>query len=446
MNNHNREIYSVSALNHAVSELLGDHFPLIWVEGEISNLARPASGHLYFSLKDEQAQIRCAMFRGKNRLLDFTPENGDQVLLRARVSLYEPRGDYQLVAEHMEQAGDGALRRAFEQLKQKLQQEGLFDSVHKQPLPALPKCIGVVTSPTGAAIRDILTVLKRRFPAIPVLIYPVPVQGEGAATQIAAAIELANRRQDCDVLLVSRGGGSLEDLWAFNEEVLARAIYASALPVVSAVGHEVDVTISDFVADQRAPTPSAAAELLSPDQQALANRFRNYQQRLQYLVSKRLEQMQQRVDWAGKRLQSPAQRLQRYHEQLRHLRDRLKHTQRDSIGALHTELASLTATLREHTPAHRIKNLFSLNMNLRQRLQRGIKTRLKLSNTQLEKFAHALDAVSPLATLGRGYSILRTGETLLRSVNDVQIGAKLDAQLADGHLQCIVENIQKDKA
>jgi exodeoxyribonuclease VII large subunit len=445
MSNSNREIFTVSALNHAVSELLSDNFPLIWVEGEISNIARPASGHLYFSLKDENAQIRCAMFRGKNRLLDFAPENGDQVLVRARVSLYEPRGDFQLVAEHMEQAGDGALRRAFEELKQKLQKEGLFDPGHKQEIPELPRQIGVVTSPSGAAIRDILTVLKRRFPAIPVLIYPVPVQGDGAAEKIAQAIELANKRNDCDVLLVSRGGGSLEDLWEFNEERLARAIYTSEIPVVSAVGHEVDVTISDFVADTRAPTPSAAAELLSPDQLALRNQFLEHQQRLVYLMTKHQEQLQQRVDWLSKRLQSPSQRLQQYRERLKHLSSNLKRTQFDTIKQLRTELFSLHSGLKENTPAHRVKSLFTMNENFKQRIQRGIKTKLELSKKQLGNYAHALEAVSPLATLGRGYSIIRTNKTLLRSVEETQVGAKLDAQLVDGHLQCIVETIHKDK-
>ncbi|NNG14391.1 MAG: exodeoxyribonuclease VII large subunit, partial [Gammaproteobacteria bacterium] len=275
-----RQVFSVSELSGAARELLEDNFPLIWVEGEISNLAQPASGHIYFSLKDPSAQLRCAMFRMKRRLLDFDPENGQQVLVRAKVSLYEARGDFQLIIEHMEEAGDGALRREYEAMKRRLRNEGLFEAAHKQAIPELPKQIGVLTSPTGAAIRDILSVLKRRFPSIPILIYPVPVQGQGATKKIAQAIELANIRRECDVLLLSRGGGSLEDLWAFNEELLAHAIFKSEIPIVSAVGHEVDFTIADFVADVRAATPSAAAELLSPDRQEWLARLNSLQRRL----------------------------------------------------------------------------------------------------------------------------------------------------------------------
>ena len=251
-----RDIYTISRLNREVKSVLEGSFPLLWVEGEISNFAQPASGHWYFSLKDEAAQVRCAMFRGRNRQVGFCPENGMQVLIRARIGLYEARGEFQIIAEHMEEAGDGALRRAFEALKQRLAAEGLFDSAHKRAIPERPRCVGVITSPTGAAVHDILTTLRRRFPALPVVIYPVPVQGEGVAAQIADMLALAGRRADCDVLILARGGGSLEDLWAFNEEVVARAIHACPLPVVSGIGHEVDVTIADFVADQRAAAPS----------------------------------------------------------------------------------------------------------------------------------------------------------------------------------------------
>ena len=253
-----RTVYSVSELNQTIRGLLESEFPLIWVEGEISNLAQPSSGHMYFSLKDESAQVRCAMFRGRNQFLRFTPENGQKVVIRARVSLYEARGEFQLIAEHMEDAGAGALQRAFEELKARLAAEGLFDESLKQDIPELPTRIGVITSPTGAAIRDVLSVLQRRFPAIPVLVYPVPVQGDGAAEKIVATLQLASKRKDCDVLLLVRGGGSLEDLWSFNEEIVARAIVASEIPVVCGVGHEVDFTIADFAADVRAPTPSAA--------------------------------------------------------------------------------------------------------------------------------------------------------------------------------------------
>src|SRR5690625_2927780 len=257
-----RDVLSVSQLNRRSKQILETHLPLVWVEGEVSNLSRPSSGHWYFTLKDDQAQVRCAMFRNRNQLVRFNPAQGQQLLLRARVSLYEGRGDYQLIVEHMEEAGFGALQRAFEELKTRLSQEGLFASERKRPLPTLPKHIGVITSPTGAAIRDILSVLKRRFPAVPVTVLPVPVQGKEAAPAIVSALDLANRSELFDVLILARGGGSLEDLWPFNEEAVARAIYASRTPVVSAVGHEVDFSIADFVADVRAPTPSAAAELV----------------------------------------------------------------------------------------------------------------------------------------------------------------------------------------
>ncbi|MGH7248369.1 MAG: exodeoxyribonuclease VII large subunit, partial [Pseudomonadota bacterium] len=259
-----RRILSVSQLNREARALLEGGFPLIWVEGELSNLSRPASGHLYFSLKDSAAQVRCALFRNRANLLRFKPVDGLHVLARARVSLYEARGDYQLIVEHMEEAGHGALQRAFEELKQKLAKAGLFDAEHKRPLPAIPRTIGVVTSPSGAALRDILSVIRRRYALAQVIVYPAPVQGEGAAQKIAAMIRAASVRAECDVLIVSRGGGSLEDLWAFNEEVVARAIYGSAIPVVSAVGHEIDYSIADFAADKRAPTPTAAAQMVVP--------------------------------------------------------------------------------------------------------------------------------------------------------------------------------------
>ena len=259
-----RDIYSVSRLNREARAVLEGGFPLLWVEGELSNLAQPASGHIYFSLKDPAAQVRCAMFRSKRLLLGFKPANHQQVLVRARVGLYEGRGDFQLIVEHMEPAGEGALRLAFERLKQKLAAEGLFDAATKQPLPAMPRQVGLITSPTGAAVRDLLTVLERRFPALPVLIYPAQVQGQSAAAELVAALDLANERAECDILILARGGGSLEDLQAFNDEALARAVHRSAIPVVTGIGHEIDLSIADLVADQRGATPSAAAELVAP--------------------------------------------------------------------------------------------------------------------------------------------------------------------------------------
>ena len=264
-----RDIYSITRLNREVRAVLEDSFPpSLWVRGEISNLAQPGSGHIYFSLKDKHSQVRCAMFRSANRHLRFAPENGREVLVRAGVSLYEGRGEFQLIVESMEPAGAGALQQAFEELKQRLLEEGLFADEHKQPLPAFPGTIGIITSPTGAAVRDIIHVLERRYARAGVIVYPVPVQGEGSAQQIAQAVDVANQRRECDVLILARGGGSLEDLWSFNEEIVARAIHHSVIPVVSGIGHEIDFTIADFVADQRAPTPSAAAEMVSPDSAA----------------------------------------------------------------------------------------------------------------------------------------------------------------------------------
>ena len=321
-----RDIYSVSRLNLEARLLLEQGFPRIWLEGELSNVSRPSSGHLYFTLKDARAQIRAAMFRSRNQAIRFRPEEGLQVLVRGRVSLYEPRGDYQLIVDHMEEAGDGALRRAFEELKRKLDAEGLFDAARKQPLPALPARIGVITSPSGAAVRDVISVLRRRFPAIPVLIYPVPVQGKEAGGEIANAIRLASRRADCDVLILTRGGGSLEDLWPFNEEVVARAIHDCRIPLVSAVGHEIDFTIADFVADRRAATPSAAAELVTPDQLEWLARLTQLSARLENRLRHTLSDDQRRLAWLEQRLQQvhPGQYLRQQAQRLDELEQRAR--------------------------------------------------------------------------------------------------------------------------
>ena len=442
-----REIFSISRLNREARAILEGHFPLIWVEGELSNLARPSSGHLYFSLKDEQAQVRCAMFKMRNHLLGFKPDNGMQVLARARVSLYEGRGEFQLIIEHLEEAGDGALRRAFDQLKHKLATEGLFDVAHKKSLPILPRCIGVVTSPTGAALRDILSVLKRRFPAIPVLVYPVPVQGQGAAEKIAAAIRSASRRQDCDVLIVSRGGGSLEDLWAFNEEIVARAIFDCVLPVVSGIGHEIDFTIADFVADRRAATPSAAAELVSPDQADWQQQLRGYELRLAQQLRALLDRHRQRLNWLEQRLQQqePRRRLRQQAQRLDELEQRLKFA---VLARLRHNAARLTqglARLQRHTPAQRLVQLHSHIAQLTQRLHAALRLQLSQRRGQLTGLARALDAISPLATLGRGYALVtRTDGKLLRRVVDVQAGEQVVARLAEGRLLCRVDDVKPD--
>ncbi len=441
-----REVYSVSRLNREARAILEGNFPLLWLEGEISNLTRPRSGHIYFSLKDEFAQVRCAMFRMRAMNLGFTPKDGTQVLARVRVSLYEPRGDFQLVVDHLEEAGDGALRRAFEALKQRLAQEGLFDEARKRSLPTLPRCIGVVTSPSGAAIRDILTVLKRRFPAIPVVIYPVAVQGEGAASEIAETIRLAGKRQECDVLIVGRGGGSLEDLWAFNEEVVARAIHDSPLPVVSAVGHEIDFTIADFVADVRAPTPSAAAELLSPDRETWLSRLQGFEGRLLQRMRQQLRQRRQQVEWLGKRLKHPGRRLQENAQRLDEMEMRLNQAWRNLCKHKFARVETLQARLERHRPTMRLQQLRQSHQEMGRRLHQAMQLQIKQLQQRLASQAHALETVSPLATLGRGYAIVTSAETdkVLHNSNEVASGELIHARLHRGQLLCRVEEIDNE--
>jgi exodeoxyribonuclease VII large subunit len=338
-----RDIYTVTRLNREARAILEGSFPILWVEGEISNLSQPSSGHLYFSLKDAQCQVRCAMFRTRNLLLNFAPKNGLLVLVRAQVSLYEGRGEFQLIIEHMEPAGDGVLRLAFEELKRRLAAEGLFSASHKIAIPAIPRCIGVITSPTGAAILDILSILRRRFPAIPVVVYPVPVQGPGAAAAIARTIALADARKDCDVLILARGGGSLEDLWAFNEEIVARAIYACELPIVTGIGHEIDFTIADLVVDRRAPTPSASAELVSPDRQQFLGHLAALERRLWSLTKVRLNRARESLRWLERRLIYSGRRLQDLAQRLDDLSLRLDRARRATLRDQAMRLATLSA-------------------------------------------------------------------------------------------------------
>jgi exodeoxyribonuclease VII large subunit len=437
------QVYSVSQLNKAVRTFLEGKFPLIWVEGEISNLARPSSGHMYFSLKDEEAQVRCAMFRNKNMLLRFKPENGMQIKLRARVSLYEGRGEFQLIAEHMEEAGFGALQRAFELLKQKLSEEGLFSEPHKKPLPAYPRRVGVITSSTGAALRDILHVLKRRFPLLPVLIYPVPVQGEGAAPAIVRALEKADKSQACDILILARGGGSLEDLWAFNEEPVARAIYDCSLPIITGIGHETDFTIADFVADQRAPTPSAAAELVSPNQDEIFNQIVSYRKYLFDLIERIKRNKQQNLEHVRTRLQQ--QHPQRRLEQLALRVDELEHRLSRGWEALlhHRQfrLSSLHQSLQLHNPAQRLKQLNTNLEKTRLRLDQGITLRLRGAITRLAEASRALNAYSPLATLDRGYALITQEGSLVKSIAQVSPGDRITARLSDGSMECRIETL-----
>jgi exodeoxyribonuclease VII large subunit len=445
--NDGRAIYTVSRLNQEVRLLLEGVYPLIWVEGEISNFSRPSSGHCYFSLKDQDAQVRCAMFRNTALKLRFQPKDGTHVLIRARVGLYPARGEFQLVVEHMEDAGDGRLRRAFEELKLRLQREGLFDAARKKPLPPLPQRLGIVTSPTGAAIHDVLTVLKRRHPGLPVLIYPVPVQGDGAAARIAEAIRLASARAEVDVLLVTRGGGSLEDLWPFNEEVVARAIHACAIPVVSAIGHEVDVTIADLVADQRAPTPSAAAEMISPDTSLWAAQLARHDTRLQQLLQLRLQRLQERTDWLRRRVQQhhPQRRLQDASQWLDGLQLRLEQRLRQRLRELDLRQQHASDRLQGRSPLGQIASLRSHIEDLRQRLALAVRHQFQLCEQRLSFNAHRLDTVSPLATLARGYAVVRhqPSGAILRKASDAAPGERITARLGEGKLHCLIEAIDE---
>lgn len=353
-------ILSVSDLNRLARETLEQSFPLLWVSGEISNLTRAASGHWYFSLKDAKAQVRCAMFRNKNQYLDWAPREGDHVEARALVTLYEARGDFQLTIEGLRKAGLGALYEAFERLKAKLEKEGLFDPARKRPLPALPRQIGIVTSPDAAALRDVLTTLRRRMPNIPVVIYPTPVQGKGAAERIAQAINTASARDECDVLIVCRGGGSMEDLWQFNEEIVARAIVAASMPVVSGVGHETDFTISDFAADRRAPTPTAAAEMVTPERAALLQRVALAHQRLQRQMRNQLSQRQQQLDYLARRLLSPLQQVQQRRLHLDQLAMRLKHAMAQGMARRQQQLLRLQQNLSHLNPHAVLERGYSL--------------------------------------------------------------------------------------
>ena len=430
-----RQILSVSQLNRSVRHLIETQLPLLWVEGEISNFARPGSGHWYLTLKDDQAQVRCAMFRNANQRVAFQPANGTQVLVRCRAGLYEGRGEYQLVVEHMEEAGFGALQRKFEQLKQQLSDEGLFDNQHKQPMPDSVRHIGVITSATGAAVKDILSVLDRRFPTIKISIFPTMVQGEQAAGQIVQAISDANQHGECDALIVGRGGGSLEDLWPFNEETVARAIFVSEIPVVSAVGHEVDFTIADFVADLRAPTPSAAAELLSPDGEEMLNQFEGFEILLADAVTRKIRHLEQRTDYLQKRLQHPGRKLQEQAQHLDHLDIRLRRAMAGKMQQQTTQMQSLQDRLVRQSPKEAIAQRKQAVANSVKQMMRAVSQQVELKQSKTAQAMHLLDTVSPLKTLGRGYSIIRdSNDKVVKTVAQVSAGDTLRGQLTDGEV------------
>lgn len=440
---------SVSQLNRRVKTLLDQGIARLWVEGEISNLARPASGHLYFSLKDDSSQIRAAFFRQRQRGPTIGLKNGDKVLAFGRVSLYEPRGDYQLIVEQVEPAGEGALKREFDKLKRKLQAEGLFDDERKQPLPELPQRIGVITSSSGAAIRDILSVLKRRFPSIPVAIYPAAVQGDAAPAELITALAAAIRRDECDVLIIGRGGGSLEDLWAFNDEALARAMVDCPIPIVSAVGHEVDFTIADFVADVRAPTPSGAAELVVPDRMDWLRTVETLTARIARLGRRSLEDSAQTLDWLSRRLfaSSPSAGVARQGDWLRELRGRLAATVRQDLLTRSKSLQLARSSLLQRSPAVRIERSISQQRSLSQRLLAAARQSVSDVDHKLQLAMRALHSVSPLATLDRGYAIVmdeKTGQALTNA-SEVSTGSTIRARLQNGQLLATVDEVVDDE-
>ncbi|USH01867.1 exodeoxyribonuclease VII large subunit [Grimontia kaedaensis] len=441
MNLTNNNIYTVSRLNAEVRLLLENEMGIVWLVGEISNLTMATSGHWYFTLKDRQAQVKCAMFKGNNRRVTFKPANGNQVLVRARLSLYEPRGDYQIIVESMQPEGDGLLQQQFEKLKMQLSAEGLFAASLKKTLPEQPKRVGVITSSTGAALHDILHVLKRRDPSLPVVIYPTQVQGKDAAIQIAQTIGRANSRNECDVLIIGRGGGSLEDLWCFNEEIVARTIAASSIPIVSAVGHEVDVTIADFVADVRAPTPSAAAELVSRDTSVRDQQLLQRTDRLAHAFSRHLSRSQEWLTRLQHRLamQHPKAQLQQQSQQFDELERRLHQSMRYTLQTEAQRLDRASQKLERYSPANQIPGQKAQLGYVEQRLIEAMRRQLRQHQHALALQMETLDAVSPLATLARGYSITRNDKgEVIRSASSLKSGDQIRSTFGDGEIQSTV--------
>lgn len=441
---------SVSQLNRQVKSLLESHFDFVWVEGEISNLAKPSSGHWYFSLKDRGAQVRCAMFRNRNQRVRLHPDDGDHVRLRCRVSLYEGRGEFQLIVEHLEAAGTGALQIAFEKLKARLQAEGLFDTALKKPLPETISRLGVITSATGAAIHDILTVLARRDPSIEVNVVSVAVQGEGAATQIADALAQMNRWQQqgsahFDAIIVGRGGGSLEDLWAFNEENVARAIVDSEIPIIAAVGHEVDFSIADMAADVRAATPSAAAEMVSKDSRVSLQRLVTMEARMTRFITRSLTEARVRLEYLRKRLKHPGAQLQERAQRLDDLEQRLILAQKSALRRRHSELALKRTQFQAHSPVPTLSRQQQDLDRQRAQLLSAMQQKLKHATARVDHFEQLLNSLSPLQTLHRGYAIVtdKGGKALTRAT-EVDVGQEVSARLAVGFLDLNVTNRRED--
>lgn len=443
-----RDVYTVSRLNREVRSVLERGLGVIWVEGELSNFSQPASGHWYFSLKDRGAQLRCAMFRMENSLVGFTPRDGAQLLLRGRISVYEARGEYQLLVEHLEEAGVGALKREFERLKTRLAAEGLFAPERKRPLPRFPRRIGLITSPSGAALHDILHILARRFPPAAVLIYPAPVQGAAAVPALIAAVATAGARAECDVLILARGGGSLEDLWAFNDERLARAIRACPLPVVSAVGHEIDFTVADFVADVRAPTPSAAAELVVPDRAACLEAVRRTAERFALSMRRELRAIATRVEGTRARLAlaHPGVRLLQQTRRLETHTARLTAATRARVQRDRLRLAELQRRLLHRSPDRLVQQQRARHQDLQLRLRHAATGRMAAAAQRLALAQRALNSVSPLATLARGFAIVTgAGGALITDAAAVAPGEEIEARLARGVLTARVSGRREER-
>lgn len=436
---------TVSELNHQARHLLESSFMQVWVEGELSGFSKPSSGHWYFSLKDQKCQIRCAMFRGANQRIRPLPREGDQIRIRGKVTLYENRGDFQIIVEHMEPAGLGALQQAFDALKLKLQTEGLFDPARKKPIPPMPRHIGVVTSPTGAAIHDVLTVLARRCPAIPVTLYPTAVQGQAATADIVRAIEQAQRHGVADVLIVGRGGGSLEDLWCFNEEAVARAIAGCSIPTVSAVGHEVDVTIADFVADLRAPTPSAAAEKVSPDQLQWLRRLGEQDMRLSQSARRLFQRLNTQLGHLAARLRDPRRELQDKAQRMDELDARLNKALRQQLTQAQLKTDHLSQRLATQSPRRTLAMAREQMSRLDERLETALRHQLRQQHERLQHNVQTLHVVSPLATLGRGYAIVRDDQNqIVRDASQLRAGVSISATLGRGNVRAQVTEVKTD--
>ena len=432
------KIISVTELNKLAKSLLENGIPKLWIEGEISNLARPASGHIYFSLKDETSQIRCAWFKQRQLINANDISNGMKMLALGKISLYQPRGEYQFIIEKMETAGEGDLKRKYEELKQKLFNEGLFDREKKLEIPKIPKKIGVITSPSGAAIRDVLSILKRRFPLLPIVIFPIAVQGDNAAPDIENALKNANLRADCDVLILTRGGGSLEDLWAFNEEIVARAIHVSKIPIISAIGHETDTTIADFVSDIRAPTPSGAAEIVTPDQNELLKLLKTLFGRIEHETNQYINSKSQSMDWLSKRLSqsNPIMTVRKQIEISGNLRKLLF----SSIGrnlSLHSKAVDgLKFKLNSSSPKLEIQKAISHLSEMQLKITTSTKSSVTKLNSQLTALGKTLDSLSPLKTLDRGYAVARDSKTkkIISNSEKVSINSQIDIKLAKGEI------------